>query len=68
MELELKNPIVKLTNIIIDKKGGYRERNIKKYARHYVTKQWDKEHKIIRVTSSRLESCEVDIQTGRITG
>lgn len=59
---------IKIAQMIIRNKGGYRERNILKYAIRYTKGQWDKEHKIIRITSGHLESCEVDIQTGKITG
>ena len=63
----MTDELKKLAGIIIKTKGGYREKNILRYVTEYNITQWDREHKVVRLTAN-IGSCEVDIQSGKITG
>ena len=60
---------------IIERKGAYREKVILKNC-HFEKREdtWTNEHKVIEIIANEadedghVESCEVDIVTGRITG
>lgn len=57
---------------IINKLGGYREKNILNTDSVFIIGQWDDNHKIVkvqsRVNNKLSDFCEVDLVSGRITG
>lgn len=67
--IKLSFEAINFADAIIKAKGGYREKAILN-AEHTYSKtcDWNKEHRVVKLTTIDGKSCEVDLQTMQIVG
>ena len=67
--MKLSFEAIHFADAIIKAKGGYREKAILNAEHTYsIGCAWNKEHRVVELTTIDGESCEVDLQTMRIVG
>ena len=67
--MKLSFEAIHFADAIIKAKGGYREKAILNAEHTYpIGCAWNKEHRVVKLTTTDGESCEVDLQTMLIVG